>query len=108
MIFGDKKRLLVLIKTRLTPWIISAFVLLVGFILTAVLWRDAKQHQDKNLNKEFQHASDQVAKSIHSRLDDYEIVMRGVKGYIEGSEKVTIEEFHAYMQTLKLFEKNLV
>jgi diguanylate cyclase (GGDEF)-like protein/PAS domain S-box-containing protein len=105
MILGDKNRLLGLVKARLAPWIISTIVFLVGLIITSMLWWDAKQHQTESLNKEFQHTSDQAAHSILGRLDDYETVMRGVKGYIQGSEQITFEEFHSYVQALQLFQK---
>ena len=105
MIFGDRNRFLGLVKTRLAPWIISAMIFLIGITLTTSLWLDAKQNQAEILSKEFQRASDQAAKSILGRLEDYETVMRGVKGYIDGSEKVTRDEFHAYVKALKLFEK---
>jgi len=102
MILGDKKRFYGLFKTRLAPWIISAIVLLVGLIVTTVLWRDEQQDQVDNLKAKFEIAADQAANNILGRLNAYKTIMRGVKGYIDGSDAVTVEEFRTYVQALKL------
>jgi len=97
-----KNRLLGLVKTRLAPWIISAIVLLTGLIITDFLCRGVKLHQAEILNAEFEFNADQAKNNIISRLNAYETVMRGVKGYIDGSDKVTFEEFRAYVKALNL------
>ncbi|MDO9204445.1 PAS domain S-box protein [Methylotenera sp.] len=105
MISGLKKRLMGLVKPQLVPWLISALVLLFGFIVSTTLWRNAQQHQLEKIQTELEFSADQAANNILRRLDSYEMVMRGVKGYMDGSIDVTIEEFRAYIQALQIEEK---
>ncbi|ADI29875.1 EAL domain-containing protein [Methylotenera versatilis] len=105
MVSWNKKRLLDLVKTRLAPWLISAMVLLVGLIITAVLWREANKNHTENLNAALEYAADQTQTNILARLHAYETVMRGVKGFIDGSESVTVSEFRSYVDALKIHEK---
>lgn len=94
-----------MMKSQLLPWLVAAVVLLFGFALTAVLWKDEKRHQSRALKADLEYATDQVASNILGRLEDYEVVMRGVKGYLDGSQEVTVEEFRAYVKSLRLPEK---
>ena len=101
----NKKRWLELVKSRLAPWLISAMVLLVGLSITAVSWREAKRNHAENLNAALGYAADQAENNILARLHAYETVMRGVKGFIDGSENVSVGEFRSYVDALKIYEK---
>ncbi|WP_367186088.1 EAL domain-containing protein [Methylotenera sp.] len=101
----NKKRLLGLAKTRLAPWLISAMVLLVGLSITTVLWYETKKNHTENLNAALDYAADQTQNNILARLHAYETVMRGVKGFIDGSESVNVGEFRSYVDALKIHEK---
>ena len=104
MVLEKGKSFLGLVKTRLAPWLISAMVLLLGLFITTILWRNEQQRQSENLKINFNLAADQTAKNILNQLNAYKTLMRGVKGYIEGSQTVSIAEFRAYVQALKLEE----
>ncbi len=102
----NRKRLLSLVKTKLAPWLISAMMLLAGLSITAVLWHKAKKNHTENLNVALHYAADQTQNNILARLHAYETVMRGVKGFIDGSESVNLSEFRTYVDALKIREKN--
>ena len=93
-------------KTKLTliPWFFFAVVLLVGLSITTVLWCYAQQQQVNQLRAEFEAATDQATQNIRSHLKFYEIVMQGVKGFVESSEDISTAEFRVYVQNLKLQE----
>lgn len=88
-----------------SPWLASTAVLLVGLAISATLWRHSQQQQIDRLHTEFEFVADQAANNIRARFNTYEIVMRGVKGYFDGSENVTIDEFRTYVQALRIQKK---
>jgi hypothetical protein len=47
-------------------------------------------------------AVDRIAFSFKSRMDTYKMVLRGVKGYHDGSEQIDVREFQAYVTALNL------
>jgi diguanylate cyclase (GGDEF)-like protein/PAS domain S-box-containing protein len=83
-------------------WCAFLIPLLAGVLLTAWLWRYSQQQQSEHLHKEFKFATEQVINNIYSRIDGYEIAMRGVRGYFTGSENVTVAEFRQYIQDLNI------
>ncbi|MDD5275545.1 MAG: EAL domain-containing protein [Methylovulum sp.] len=89
----------------LRPWLISALVLCGGCGVTVSLWRDAQQQMTKDLQTGLGVVVDQIAHNIVNRIVAYEVVMRGVKGYFEGSRLITRTEFRTYIQDLQIQEK---
>ncbi len=83
-------------------WIATISAFFIGILLTALLWVYAQQQQSNHLSKEFNFASKQIANNIHSRIHAYQIVMRGIKAYFQGSDDVTPEEFKKYIHDLQI------
>lgn len=100
-----KKPVLNPIKPKVEPWLISAIVFLAGLTITTALWYEAKKNHTEDLNAALNHVADQTQNNIRARLLAYETVMRGVKGFIDGSDLVTVTEFRSYIDALKLKEK---
>ncbi|MES2499053.1 MAG: EAL domain-containing protein [Pseudomonadota bacterium] len=69
------------------------------------MWRYSELQQAEHLNKEFKFASGQVANNIHSRIEGYETVMRGIRGYFQASENVSFSEFKQYVKDLHIDKK---
>ncbi len=105
MISPIKKFFVGFADSLLKPWLISTLVMLGGFGVTAGLWRDAQQIMMNGLQAEFNVAADQIAHNVLKRILAYEVVMRGVKGYFEGSKSITRDEFRTYVQDLQIQEK---
>lgn len=97
-----EKYVAILNNMRLLPWLVSGSVLLLGALISYNLWLDARQDDHKKLHASLEYAADVTASNILSRLNAFQVVMRGVKGYIDGSDTVTIQEFHTYIQSLRL------
>lgn len=102
IIFNVKKFISTHADSRLIPWLIFTIVFLLGLGVTTNLWRYAQQQQTNGLRIEFESAADQAANNIRARINAYEVVMRGVKGYFDGSEYVSLQEFRAYVQSLDI------
>ncbi len=93
-------------NSRYTPWIFSSVVLLTGALITAQLSWHASQEDTDKLRSAFQTSTNIVANNIRSRLERYVMVMRGLKGFYEGSEQISVKEFHDYVDTLHLQDKS--
>ncbi|HRF42772.1 MAG TPA: GGDEF domain-containing protein [Candidatus Competibacteraceae bacterium] len=85
----------------LLPWLILAL----GFGVTYVLWQNARQDAMRALEAEFRLWVNKIADRIEYRLDDYVHILRGVAGLFDASEVVTRQEFHHYVEALRLGER---
>ena len=70
--------------------------------LTALYWHTERLAHQHRKQQAFQVAVDRIAFSFKSRMDTYKMVLRGVKGYHDGSEQIDVREFQAYVTALNL------
>ncbi|MDY0107637.1 MAG: CHASE domain-containing protein, partial [Giesbergeria sp.] len=87
-------------------WPVLAGVLLALLLLgaTALYWQGEEQDDHARRRQTFAAAVDRISYSLQERMDTLEIVLRGVKGYYDGSESIDRAEFHAYVKALRLQE----
>ncbi|WP_342720428.1 EAL domain-containing protein [Acidovorax sp. FHTAMBA] len=85
---------------RVLPPLIA--VLTLG--LTFLYWQSEERNALAQRDQNFQTAADQIAYNLKDRMTTYQVVLRGVKGYFEGSERIDREEFQAYVEALQLRE----
>lgn len=88
--------------SKLRCWFISGVVLFIGLSITSVLWWNIQQDEANHLRAELEFSADKTANTIRNRFDSYAIVMRGLKGFFEGSEHISFAEFRTYVQALNL------
>ena len=84
MIFRTSKYFTGTIGPKFAPWLLAGFALLGGLVLTAVLWRNVQHDEADNLRTEFEYSADMTASNILSRINSYEMVVRGVQAFFEG------------------------
>lgn len=89
-------------RATLVLWVSLITAFLIGLTITAVLMAYSQQQQTEQLSQEFNFATQQVANNIRSRIVNYQTVMRGVRGYYQGSQVVTASEFKKYVEDLKI------
>ena len=70
--------------------------------LTGVYWQNVEQETAAKRALALGHAADNAQALLRQRLLRFELVLRGAKGFYEGSEFVTRAEFKRYIQTLQL------
>ena len=70
--------------------------------LTFLYWQSGERGAQAKREQNFQVAADQAASNLRDRMATYEVVLRGVKGYFEGSEHIDRAEFHAYVEALQI------
>ena len=81
-------------------------LLVLGLLGLVYLYWHAQQRQEiEQQRHDFDMAADRIAYNLQDRMDAYELVLRGVKGYFDGSESIERDEFHAYIKALQLEQK---
>jgi PAS domain S-box-containing protein len=85
-------------------WLIPTLVLAVCLTLTWVFWQAADVAQRHEAEGEFSFRTREIEDHIRQRLLVYEQVLRGVAGTFGDSDGVTRQEFHAYVDNLRLQE----
>ncbi len=69
---------------------------------TGLYWyRAHSESADKRL-RNLHAATEQIAYNLRDRMATYEVVLRGVQGYMDGSERIDRAEFHNYVDALQL------
>ncbi len=90
----------------LTQWRFGKFVApLVAMILlsvTLVLWRNQAQERASAREKMLAQVADQITGSLQRRMNHFELVLRGVKGFLEASDDVRLDEYLTYYESLRL------
>ena len=89
---------------RWLPVVLPPLVGLLTLGLTFLYWQSAESGARAKQEQNFQVAADQIAYNLKDRMATYEVVLRGVKGYFEGSERIDRAEFQAYVGALQLRE----
>jgi PAS domain S-box-containing protein len=85
---------------------ISFVILMTGIALTIAAFVYTKNNQETALKKEFHLVCSDIKTIISTRLHAHALLLRSGASYIEGSENVTREKWHIYIESLKI-SKNL-
>ncbi|WP_281399049.1 CHASE domain-containing protein [Paenacidovorax monticola] len=72
--------------------------------LTFLYWQGESAAARERQRRSFDRAAEQISSNLKDRMAAYEVVLRGLKGYFDGSEAVSRTEFHAYVEALRLRE----
>lgn len=94
-----------LIKHKFLLWALTGTILLSGAFITYQLWSNAQQDNQARLNAALDDSADVTVSNLRARVNSILVIMRGVKGFIDGSEVVNPEEFHSYIESLNLSNK---
>ena len=72
--------------------------------LTFAHWRSEERASSERREIDLRVAADRMAYNLADRMASYELVLRGLRGYFEGSERIDREEFQTYVRSLQLQE----
>ncbi|MFN3436206.1 MAG: EAL domain-containing protein [Acidovorax sp.] len=92
------------VSHRWVPVVLPPLVALLTLGFTFLYWQAEERGARAKRAQNFQVAADHIAYNLKDRMATYEVVLRGVKGYFEGSERIDREEFRAYVGALQLQE----
>jgi diguanylate cyclase (GGDEF)-like protein/PAS domain S-box-containing protein len=83
-------------------WLLSAGVLLFGFIVTAWFLRNDRLREREYVDASFKAAAERITINITHRLQTFQAAMRGVQGFFAASTDVEHEEFRLYVDSLQM------
>lgn len=100
----DDSNAITAVSHRWVPAVLPPLVALLTLGFTYLYWHSEERGALAKREQNFQVAADHIAYNLKDRMATYEVVLRGVKGYAEGSERIDREEFQAYVGALQLQE----
>ncbi len=71
-------------------------------VLPLAYWFNRSERVDRELSHQIEHSVDEVSSHLLLKLKAIELVLRGVRGFVEGSDVVTADEFHAFVAALQI------
>jgi PAS domain S-box-containing protein len=84
------------------PIFLAILMLVVALGLTQVLWRNARNAVERNARADFDFRVRETVESIRQRMETYQQVLRGMRGFLNGSVTPDRAAFHDYVQSLRL------
>ena len=90
----------------LTQWRFGKFaapvVAAVLLAVTFIFWNSKERESRQTREELFTQSANQIRADISHRLNHFELVLRGVKGFLESSENISRDEYSAYFESLRL------
>ena len=91
---------------RMGPWhpgmIVALLLAVVLLSATYLFWHNEERARSERRLHVFGTAVERVVSNLSDRMSAFEMVLRGVKGYYEGSDNIDPAEFRAYVEALNL------
>ncbi|MGC3986280.1 MAG: EAL domain-containing protein [Pseudorhodoferax sp.] len=86
----------------LRPALAAGLTSLVLAVVPWLYWQHRQSDAETTLHALVAHEGDAVVGGVQTQLRAFELVMRGVKGFFEGSDDVDAAEFQAFVESLAL------
>ena len=86
----------------LRPAVVAVLTSLALSVVPVWYWYHRQREVERKLHEMVAHESDAAVASVQTQLRTFELVMRGVKGFFEGSDEVSAAEFKAFVASLGL------
>ncbi|MBY4594428.1 EAL domain-containing protein [bacterium BD-1] len=87
---------------RLRAALFSVLTALVLSILPASYWFSRADQVNRDTSHQIEHTAEAIAAHMKQRLQTIELMLRGVKGFVEGSDAINASEFHDYVASLRI------
>ena len=88
------------------PWrwslLVACTLTLLMLSVTTLYWQAQERQEADKVSQDFQRTVDRTAHHLEGRIQAYELVLRGVKGFFDSSESVSQQEFANYVDALQL------
>jgi PAS domain S-box-containing protein len=85
-------------------FVLPFLVLLVCFLITYIIWGNANINNEKEFRSYFEYRVRDVNTRIEHRINDYEQILRSVRGFYNSSVFVNRKEFKSFYNSLSINE----
>lgn len=92
------------IASQRLPLVLAGLALFISLLVTAMVWHNAKDVAYDKLQAEFELRVRETVEDINHRMQVYEQVLRGTRGFLQASMEVKRDEFRTYVAALRLEE----
>lgn len=83
--------------------VVAALLTAGGLTLLPIsYWLSRVDNAAHALQHDVKHAGDETARQLLTKFQSFELVLRGVRGFVQGSETVTESEFRAFVNSLDI------
>ena len=86
------------------PLLVAGALTLLMLGVSALYWQEQKRQAASQVAQDFQRTVNRIADNLEDRMDAYELVLRGMKGFFDSSEHISQTEFAVYIRALQLEE----
>ena len=87
------------------PHLLTLMVLAASLLTTYAVWNYAERQARNELQTEFEFHVRETTTKIQQRMSAYVQVLYGLRALFNGSDRVTRDEFRAYITSLRLQEQ---
>ena len=84
---------------------ISPLLVIVLLCITFLYWKNETHRELQEREKGFAQLTQQITDRVVDRMAFFELVLRGIKGFYEGSDEVSASEYQEYVKSLRLDEQ---
>lgn len=85
--------------------IVAACCLVAGLIITGIVTIGVRNSTSTDARREFESSAKQTTGAVTSAIEGYATKLRDIGAFMANSEAMSPEQFHAYIQSSKVFEQ---
>lgn len=88
--------------SRFKAAVFAGFTALALAVLPVAYWLNRTDRVGQEMSHQIEHTVEEVSSHVQLKLRAIELVLRGVRGFVEGSDTVTADEFRAFVASLQI------
>ena len=91
-------RLSSILNQRKTAWVVLASSL----VVTLIAWAVSQNNLQTRVNDKLNYEADALAKVISQHMLEYEVSLKALNAFIQGSDEITQDEWNRFIENLEI------
>ena len=91
-------RLSSILNQRKTAWVVLASSL----VVTLIAWAVSQNNLQTRVNDKLNYEADALAKVISQHMLEYEVSLKALNTFIQGSDEITQDEWNRFIENLEI------